>query len=201
VPHALPSGWPGRFLALGVTMAVLGALWIGVAAPLLGWYAERAMELEHRRALVWRMTGLAEGLPDLRHQAQAALGPGEFSIEDTLEGASDALAGAALQEGLQEMAARAGAPLSSAEALPGEPAGLYRRIRVRVTFNAPWSAVVRLLQEVGRASPRMLVEEFQLRWPPTVPRSGPRRIEASFTAIAFRASDGPQTPERPEVAQ
>jgi general secretion pathway protein M len=122
----LPSGRRGQLLALGLTIAVLGGLWAGVAAP-------------------------------------------------------------ALQGRLQEMAARAGAPLSSAEALPGEAAGSWRRIGVRVTVNAPWPAIVRLLQGIGTASPRMLVDDLQLRAPPLLLRTGPRPVDASFTVLAFRA--------------
>jgi general secretion pathway protein M len=186
----LPTGRKGRLLALGITLAVLGALWVGVAAPLMAWYADRAVELENRRAVARRMATLAEMLPELRLQAQSAAGSsGRLGEEDTLEGASDAIAGAALQQRLQEMAAQAGAPLSSAEALPGEPAGAYRRIGVRVSLSAQWPALVRLLQAVAQASsPRMLVDELQLRSSPIMLRSGPRPMEASFTVVAFRTA-------------
>jgi general secretion pathway protein M len=186
----LPTGRTGRLLALGMTLAVLGALWVGIAAPLLAWHADRAVELENRRAVARRMAVLAEMLPELRLQAQSAAGgPGRSGVEDTLEGASDAIAGAALQQRLQEMAARAGAPLSSAEALPGEPAGAYRRITVRVALSAPWPTLVRLLQAVAQAgSPHMLVDELQLRSSPLLLRSGPRPMEASFNVIAFRTA-------------
>jgi general secretion pathway protein M len=187
----LPTGRRGRLLALGITLVLLGALWFGVAAPLLGWYADRAVELENRRAVARRMAALAETLPELRLQAQsvaAAAAPGRTGVEDTLEGTSDAIAGAVLQQRLQEMAARAGAPLSSAEALPGEPAGAYRRIGVRVSLSTHWPALVRLLQAVAQAgSPRMLVDDLQLRSSPILLRAGPRPMEASFTVIAFRS--------------
>ena len=149
----LPTGRRGRLLALGITLVLLGALWFGAAAPLLGWYADRAVELENRRAVARRMAVLAEMLPELRLQAQSAAGAptGRTGVEDTLEGASDAIAGATLQQRLQEMAARAGAPLSSAEALPGEPAGAYRRIAVRVSLSTHWPPLVRLLQAVAGA--------------------------------------------------
>ena len=42
-PLDLPTGRRGRLLALGMTFAVLGALWAGVAAPLLDWHALRAI--------------------------------------------------------------------------------------------------------------------------------------------------------------
>ncbi len=74
-----------------------------------------------------------------------------------------------------------------ARSLPGEAAGAWRRIGVRVAVNAPWPAVVRLLQAIGAASPRMLVDDLQLRAPPLLLRTGPRPMDAGFTVYAFRA--------------
>jgi general secretion pathway protein M len=183
----LPTGRRGQLLALGLTIAVLGGLWVGVAAPLLDRYALRAEQVHARRALARRMAELAETLPAQREGARRVAAPGRPAEEGVvLEGASDAIAAAALQGRLQEMAARAGAPLSSVEALPGEAAGAWRRIGVRVAVNAPWPAIIRLLQGIGTASPRMLVDELQLRIPPLL-RTGPRPVEASFTVLAFRA--------------
>ncbi|TDH56149.1 hypothetical protein E2C06_36450 [Dankookia rubra] len=183
----LPTGRRGQLLALGLTLAVLGGAWAGVAAPLLDWYALRAEQLQARRAVARRMAELAETLPALRDQARRVAAPGRPAEGAVLDGSSDALAAAALQGRLQEMAARAGAPLSSAEALPGEAAGAWRRIGVRVAVNAPWPSVVRLLQAIGTATPRMLVDDLQLRAPPLLLRTGPRPVDASFTVLGFRA--------------
>jgi general secretion pathway protein M len=134
------------------------------------------------------MAALVEALPELRLQAQGASAWSRTDQGDTLEGTSDAIAAADLQERLQAMAARVGAPLRSAEALPGEAAGAYRRIGVRVSASAQWPALVRLLEAVAQASPRMLVDDLQLRAAPAMLRSGPRPMEASFTVVAFRTA-------------
>ena len=187
----LPTGRRGQVLALGLTVAVLGGAWAGIAAPLLDWYALRAEQVQARRAVARRMAELSETLPALRDEARRVATPGQPAEAAVLDGASDALAAAALQGRLQDMAARAGAPLSSAEALPGEAAGAWRRIGVRVAVNAPWPAIIRLLQAIGTASPRMLVDDLQLRAPPLVLRAGGvRPVDASFTVLAFRAEAG-----------
>ena len=67
--EGLPDGPRGRVLAVGLTLAVLGALWFGAAAPLLGWYQDRAVDLTQRRQLLARMQAVAETLPALEHQA------------------------------------------------------------------------------------------------------------------------------------
>jgi hypothetical protein len=71
-PLDLPTGRRGRLLALGITLAVLGALWAGVAAPLVEWHALRAEQVQARRALARRMAEIAETLPELRDQARLA---------------------------------------------------------------------------------------------------------------------------------
>src|SRR3954467_11342197 len=112
----LPTGRRGQLLALGLTLAVLGGAWAGIAAPLLDRYALRAEEVQARRAVARRMAEIAEGLPALRDQARQAGEPARATTGAVLEGASDPIAAAELQGRLQQMAARAGAPLSSAEA-------------------------------------------------------------------------------------
>ena len=183
----LPTGRRGQALAVGLSVAVLGGLWFGAAAPLLEQHALRSEQVQARRAVARRMAEIAETLPELRDQARRVAAPDRAVGGSVLDGASDPLAAAELQGRLQDMAGRAGAPLTSAEALPGEAAGAWRRIGVRVAVSAPWPAVVRLLQAVGTAEPRMLVDDLQLRAPPLLLRTGPRPMDASFTVIAFRA--------------
>jgi general secretion pathway protein M len=185
-PLDLPTGRRGQLLALGLAVAVLGAGWAGVVAPLLDWHAERAEQVQARRAVARRMAEIAETLPALRDQARQVAAPDRTAAIPARGGASDAIAAATLQGRLQDMALRAGAPLRSAEALPGQAAGAWRRIGLRVSVQAPWPGIVRLLQAVGGATPRMLVDDLQLRaGPPS--RGGPRPMEVSFTVFAFRA--------------
>src|SRR4051812_22758776 len=186
----LPTGRRGQLLAVGLTIAVLGGAWAGIAAPLLDWHAVRAEQVQARRAVARRMAELAETLPVLRDQARRVAAPGRPTEGAVLDGASDSLAAAVLQGRLQDMAARPRAPLSRAQALPGGAARAPRRIGVRVAVNAPWPAVVRLLQAIGTATPRMLVDDVQLRAPPLLLRNGPRPVDASFTVLAFRAEPG-----------
>ena len=100
---------------------------------------------------------------------------------------SDAVAGATLQSAVQGMATAAGAPLSSMETLPAEQSGLYRRIGLRVATAAPWPVLVALLRAVEQATPRMLVDDLQLRAPPVELRATTSPVTAAFTIVAFRA--------------
>ena len=180
---ALPEGPRGRILALLLTASLLATLWFGCVQPLIDWHAARAEALEQRRALLQRMDELVTTLPELRQQASSARAP----VAALLEGGSDAVAGATLQSAVQGMATAAGAPLSSMETLPAEQSGLYRRIGLRVATAAPWPVLVALLRAVEQATPRMLVDDLQLRAPPVELRATTSPVTAAFTIVAFRA--------------
>ncbi len=180
-----------RALAVGVTLLALALIWFALVSPVLGWYSYRAERLEDRRTLAHRMAILAGTLPELRRQAEAGSGGGPV-LSDLLSGDTDAIAGAALQERVQAMAAQAGANLSSVEALPEARAGAYRRIGLRVSLTAPWSVLVRLLELIEQATPRMLTDDLQVHGPRFALRQeGEPPLNAELTVFGFRA-DAPE---------
>lgn len=184
---SLPTGRTGQWLALGLAALVLALLWIAVAAPLVEWHGARAEALAQRRTLAARMAGLAAELPLLERAAGQATAAGP-QAGAMLDQPSDAVAGAALQQRVQDIAARAGATLSSAEALPAEPAGAYRRIRLRVALTAHWPVLVGVLQALAQqAAPQMLVDDLQLRSAPVLLERDDPPLDASFTVLALRA--------------
>jgi general secretion pathway protein M len=181
--EGLPDGPRGRVLAAGLTLAVLGTLWFGAAAPLLGWYQDRAVELTQRGLLLARMHAVAQMLPALEHQS-GGLRPAPAAL---LPGATDALAAAAMQSAVQAMATASGAELASMETLPAEARGGYRRIGLRVSLSAPWPVLIDVLRSAGQQQPRMLVDDVQFRAPPLQTRDAAAPVSASFTLLAFRA--------------
>lgn len=184
---ALPTGRPGRILALGIAVAIPVALWLGVGAPLMQWHAERAAGLAERRELAHHMEDLLAGIPDLQRRAsQEASVVGADSL---LAGDSDAIAAAALQEKVQAIAAQTGATISSAEILPAQDVGGYRRIGLRIAVYARvWSGLVRLLQGMEQATPKMLIGELELRAMPTRAPDVDTPISATLTVLAYRAA-------------
>jgi general secretion pathway protein M len=186
---ALPEGLRGRVLALALTVTVIAALWAGCVQPLMDWHASRAAALEQRRALLQRMTALVATLPELQRQASGEHAPAAA----LLEGSSDALAGAALQSAVQRMATTAGAELSSMEMLPSEQRDTYRRIGLHVATSTQWPVLVELLHAIEQGSPRMLIDDLQLRAPPVELRGANPPITAAFTVVAFRNMTGAGT--------
>jgi hypothetical protein len=159
---SLPMGRTGQLLALGLTALGLAALWLGIASPLIAWHGERAEALTERVELARRMAALVAAVPTLQQQV-ATVAAGGAGNPALLDGDSDSTASAALQERLQVIFMQAGVPLNSVETLPGEAAGAYRRIRLRVSFNAAWPALMVLLREMHVATPVLLMDELQVQ--------------------------------------
>ena len=182
----LPTGRAGRLLAVLLVLLVLAAGWAAAGAPLLDWYADRADALERRAALARRMESIAADLPRLQRQVQAGQTAGPAPIP-VFGGGSDAVAGAALQQTLQDMAAKAGVTLASTEALPPQAEGAYRLIGVRVTTNTPWPNLIHLLLAITQASPVLLVDDLQVHGARGFVRKGGTPLDASFVVMGFRA--------------
>jgi general secretion pathway protein M len=186
---SLPEGSRGRMLAVGVTLAALAFIWIGAVQPLIDLYDQGADDLAQRRALAGRSEDVAGTLPALKREARAVASVAPPPTA-TLEGASDAIAAASLQGMLEAMTQKAGAHLTSAEALPAEQVGAYRRVSLRVSVDATWPTLIHLLQSIERATPHMFVDELQLHAQPTSEKVRELPLDISFTLLAFRSATG-----------
>ena len=184
---SLPTGRNGRILAASLAALTLLSVWLVLVAPVLDWYGTRAALLEDLRARAARERVLIASLPVLTKQAESAAATPTRAV---LSGATDAIAGAALQEQVQTMANLATAQLTSIETLPAEQVAGYRRIGVRVEMNAQLPVVVSLLKSVEEAQPSMLVDDIHLTATPVGMLAKPLPLDASFTVYGFRLGTG-----------
>ena len=184
----LPEGVRGRVLAVALLVVVLAALWAGVVVPLTDWFADRTDTIDRQTTLARRMGQIAADLPALRAQAASTQAAAPVAV---LDGASDAVAGAALQQRLQQIGASLGATLSSTEVLAGEPIGAYRRIGVRLAVSARWPVIVRLLEAIAVNTPRLLVNDVQIQALRAVAVEADPAMNVTMIVFGFRAG-GPQ---------
>lgn len=196
---ALPNGRRGQMLALAITLMPLFLLWFGVVGPLLDVYGERADRLTQRLRVAQRMAQVAADLPALKDRASAVIKAGPPPMQ-TLDGASDAVAAAALQNRVQDMATTAGARLTSVEILEAGAAGDYRRIGLKLSLSAPWPVLVGLLQAIEQSSLPMVIDGLQIRAASNAAANAkdgdPRPLDASFTVTAFRILVPSTPPEK-----
>ena len=160
-------------------------VWYGAIAPVFQWYAGRTEYLQQQRQFAARMASVAGTAPALQQQlAKAEAAPPPRSV---FEGATAAIAGAALQQAVQDIAARTGAVVLSAEVLPVQPVAGYQRIGVRLTVAAPWPQLIAMLQATLEATPRMLVDDLTIRQTDISGGREQRPMEAAFTVNALHA--------------
>ena len=186
---SLPTGHRGRFLALLLLLVVLGAVYLVVAAPLIELYVGRSAQIEDKRMLVPRLKAAAAELPELRAQV-ADLRATAGTRKVTLEGSSDSIASANLQNHIAEFATSVGVTIGSTESLPVETRGGYRRIGLRFTLNGPYEALLKFIAKLEAATPPLVLENLHihgvLRRPGT-PQAG--ALDAGLDVFGFRNND------------
>ena len=185
----LPSGRAGQALAVSLTLIVVLLVWEVVASPLIDWYGARSDAVQSQRDIAGRMELLVRALPALQREAARSRAAGP-PVSALLGGNSDAVAAATLQGRVQDMASTVGTALSSTEALPARQQGAYRRVALRVSFNASLPVMVHLLQTIETGTPRMLVDDIQLHTSPIIIAQGRQTsppLDVSLTVVGFRA--------------
>lgn len=189
----LPEGLRGRILAVALLITVLATAWLGVVVPLSDWYGERAETIDRQTTLTRRMAQIAADLPRLRAQAATTQTAVPVTV---LDGTTDAVAGAALQQRLQQIASGLGATLTSTELLSGDPAGAYRRIGIRIAVSSSWPVIVRLLDAIASDTPRLLVNDLQIQSMRASLTDADPTLNVTMVVFGFRAGTAQPAPQR-----
>jgi Tfp pilus assembly protein PilO len=187
----LPTGWRGRTLALGTVFVALGVFYMAALAPALDFYAANELTIETRRALAGKLNAMSQELPALRAQV-AKLRTAAAGDRQTLEGGSDAVTAAALQDRIGEIAGNIGMTIASSEILPAEIQDEYRRLGLRLVVNASYDGLAHLLAAIEKAAPPLIVDNLQIRSVQRRPRTAPESfapLDASFEVFGFRIDE------------
>jgi type II secretory pathway component PulM len=183
---SMTSGRRGQALAVALTVAVLGSLWVAVIGPVLGLYASQSWRLTEQRRLAAHMAAVADTVPTLLREAAQLQSSARATQSVALSAPSDAVAGAIVQQRMRDLAATTGITLTSVETLPVQQSGSYRSISLRMTCATSWPRFIGLLQALEETRPRLLVDDLDLEVSPGVTLSDGVMIAVSFTVIAFR---------------
>lgn len=189
----LPEGLRGRIVALALLLTVVFGVWLGIAVPLTDLFADRAETADRQTTLARRMAQIAADLPALRTQAATSQTAAPVTV---LDGTTDAVAGAALQQRLQQIAAGLGATLASTELLSGDPAGAYRRIGIRIAVTSEWPVIVRLLDVISGDTPRLLVNDLQIQAMRASLTDANPTLNVTMVVFGFRSGSAQPAPQR-----
>ena len=160
---------PGSLLSRTLALALLALALLGgfrlVVAPLMAAFQDNAARIEQAETLLQRYLALAEQRQAMsdRLAAQEELAA---SAAGYLEGPSDALAAAQLQDRVKSVIQGAGGELRSTQILPAVAidgdAGI-RRTALRVQFAAAIGGLAETLYELESGQPYVFIEQLTVR--------------------------------------
>ncbi len=160
---------PGSLLSRTLAVVLLGVALLGgarlVVAPLLAAWRDAAAEIEQAEFLLQRYRALAEqrGAMAERLAEQQELAA---SAAGYLQGPSDALAAAQLQDRVKTVVERAGGELRSTQILTATPVEIdatIRRTALRVQFVVTVAGLAETLYELETGQPYLLIDELTVR--------------------------------------
>jgi general secretion pathway protein M len=160
-----PDSLLSRTLALVLlALALLGGGRL-VVAPLLAAFQDNASRIEQAEILLRRYRALAEQRPAMadRLAAQQELAA---SAAGYLQGPSDALAAAQLQDRVKSVIEGVGGELRSTQILPAraiEDIAVIRRVVLRVQFDVTIEGLAKALYELESGQPYLLIDQLSVR--------------------------------------
>lgn len=129
------SPFLSRTLAVVLLLGAIGGIWSLLIEPVMTKYRLSAESMVQSRALIERYLRIAKVRAPLEKQ-MAALKRRGPSTGGYLEGASDTLAAAKLQNRVKGVVATSGGEIKSSQILPPRDDGSHRAINIRVQLSA-----------------------------------------------------------------
>lgn len=160
-----PGSLLSRMLALGLLAAALIASYLLVVVPLLSAYEDNAAAIERAETLLQRQQALAALQPQLVARLEEERAQAE-AVAGYLEGPSDALAAAQLQDRVKEVVETSGGELRSTRILPAESIESSpgtRRAALRVQMIVSIEGLAEILYELEAGQPYVLIDELSVR--------------------------------------
>ena len=158
----------------------------------MGFYAERADMLAAQTAIADRMERLAAQRASFEARANQRDKSG--ADHRLLNGPTDAVAAAELQNIMQDIANGVGASLSSVESLPAESGGGgSRRIGIKLSLSASWPVVIEYINAAEHSATPVLIDDLHIHGQPGV-QNGDQMLDAGFNVFAYAAAAGDKTP-------
>lgn len=151
-----------RIAAVALLLAAIGAVGAAVAIPVATVNRSYDDSIESLRFQYEKLQRLAAIKAPLQIQLARLQAKGPRA-NDLLEGESEALAGARLQEIAKRYIRRAGGTLESTQMLPTGKTRFFERITVRVQLTASVSALQRTLHAIESNRPLLFVDYFEIK--------------------------------------
>lgn len=149
-------------LAWGLAVSIPLVLALGVAWPWLDGMDALTEEIEVARDQLQRYQRLVATLPGLRAELEQVNNNQDFKAF-YFDGATSALAGATLQQRVQDIVKAADARLVSTQILPQAPDEQPPKIQVRIQMQGSTDALLEVLYQIEASRPFLFVGQVSIR--------------------------------------
>jgi len=154
--------WMKRVAALALLSILVGLAYAGAVLPLKAAYDETHARLAEQRELLQRYRAVASQRQDLRRQLDR-LKRRQADSGLFISGKTDALAAAALQDRISDIAEDSGGDVRSMQSLEPKTENGLTRVGMDVQIVADIRALKDLLYEIETGRPLLFVRQLEIR--------------------------------------
>ena len=158
----LTTPWIGRLAAVLLLIAVIEAAYVFVAEPILIGYRETDQAIEEVDDQLSHFQRLAAMRPVLANQLDQLAAEQEAGTY-YLNGGTDALAAAGLQDRVSALVDGTGGSLRSIQPMAGVDEQGFRRITLRIQMTATIEALFETIYTLETGTPVLFVENLDIR--------------------------------------
>lgn len=157
-----PASFLSRILALALLGAVLAGLYLLAVRPMTEQYLHYRQSIDQSQDLLGQYRRLGASLPALQSQLDE-LDRRRTSAGTHLQGASDALVAADLQNRIKGIVDAHGGQLTSTQILAAKDEAELRRIGIRVQMTATVDALYRIFHDLESGKPFLFLDNIDIR--------------------------------------
>lgn len=183
-----------RALAVTILIVLVAALFFGVVQPLADSYLSDHQRITQLKDAVAKYQRAAEELPARQAQLDA-LARDQASATGFLQGPSDTLIAAQIQNRIKSLADSAKVELRSSQVLPGAEEGKLKRIAVREQLTGTISGILSVFHGLeATSSPSLFLDNISMRTRPIVTRANAPAadeiLEVQFDVYGYTHGSG-----------
>ena len=156
------SPFLGRSLAIVLLLAAIGGIWSLMVEPMMTKYRLSAVTIHQSKTLIERYRRIAKAREPLEKQLATLKRRGP-STGGYLEGASDTLAAAKLQNRVKGVVATAGGEIKSSQILPPRDDGSHRAINIRVQLSADIESLQAIFHALESENTLLFLDNVDVR--------------------------------------
>ncbi len=178
-----------RLVAVGLLLALIGAVYSFCIAPIWRASAENKETISEQQELLRRYQRLAADAADLS-QRLTVLRSKPMSGEGYLQGDNETLVAARLQSRIRDVVQTSGGRLTTTQVLAGIDDDGFRRIGVRVTMTADTAELQKVLFRLEGDRPYLFLDNVDVSGEQSRGRDGrDSALTISFDAYGFMRAD------------